>query len=140
MILNPLALPGRRIFGGRSIFQVSKRMIAMTNNLKAIAAATLLLAALNVPCRAEDAPATPPAAAQATPGDSKATPADVPRPSIKSTDTAAPDAASEPAPRHRRHYAHRYYRYYAYREPFPIFFPHLYHNRIVWNRVSWFRQ
>jgi hypothetical protein len=118
-------------------------MIAMTNNLKGIAAAALLLAALTVPCRAEDAPATPPAAAaQTTPGDTKAAPADVPRPSItaKSTDTAAPDAAGEPAPRHRRHYAHRYYRHYAYWEPFPIFFPHLYRNRIVWNRVSWFHQ
>ena len=115
-------------------------------DFKAIAAAALLLAALNVPCRAEDAPAAPPAAAdQATPGDTKSTPTDVPRPSItakstdKSTDTAAGDAASEPAPHHRRHYAHRYYyRHYAYWEPFPIFFPHLYHNRIVWNRVSWF--
>ena len=112
----------------------------MTNNLKGIAAAVLPLAAFNVPCRAEDAPATPPAAAQTTQDGSKAPPADVPRPSItaKSTDTATPDNISEPAPRHRRHYAHRYYRHYAYWEPFPIFFPHLYHNRIVWNRVSWF--
>ena len=111
----------------------------MTNNLKGIAAAALLLAALNAPCRAEDAPATPPAPA-ATQGDAKSAPADVPRPSItaKSTDTTAPDATSEPAPRPRRHYAHRYYRHYAYWEPFPIFFPHLYRNRIVWNRVSWF--
>jgi hypothetical protein len=112
-------------------------MIAMTNDLKALAAAALLLAALNVPCRAEDAAAAPPAATQ------EATkPTDVPRPSItaKSSDTAAPDAASEPAPRHRRHYAHRYYRYrhYAYWEPFPVYLPHLYRNRIVWNRVSWF--
>jgi hypothetical protein len=116
-------------------------MIAMTDNLKGIAAAALLLAALNSPCRAEDAATTPPAAAaQTTQGDAKSAPADVRRPSItaKSTDTTAPDATSEPAPRHRRHYAHRYYRHYAYWEPFPIFFPHLYHNRIVWNRVSWF--
>ena len=27
---------------------------------------------------------------------------------------------------------------YASREPFPIFFPHLDRNRIVWNRVHWF--
>src|SRR5271165_5066774 len=97
-----LPLPGRRIFGGRH-FQVSKRMIAMTNNLKGIAAAGLLLAALNAPCRAEDAAAPPPAAAaQTTQGDAKSAPADVQRPSItaKSTDTTAPDAASEPAPRH----------------------------------------
>jgi hypothetical protein len=117
-------------------------MIAMPINLKGLAAAALLLAVLNVPCRAEDAPpATPPAeATQPAPGDAKSTPADVPRPSItaKSTDTTAPDATSEPAPRHRRHYAHRYYRHYAYWEPFPVYFPHLYHNRIVWNRVSWF--
>lgn len=110
-------------------------------DFKGVAAAALLLAALNVPCRAEDAPATPPAATtQPAQDDAKSTPSDVPRPSItaKSTDTTAPDATSEPAPRHRRHYAHRYYRHYAYWEPFPIYLPHLYHNRIVWNRVSWF--
>ena len=111
-------------------------------DLKGMAAAALLLAALNVPCRAEDAPATPPAAAaQPAQDDTKSTtPSDVPRPSItaKSTDTTAPGATSEPAPRHRRHYAHRYYRHYAYWEPFPIYLPHLYHNRILWNRVSWF--
>jgi hypothetical protein len=116
-------------------------MIAMTNNLKGITAAALLLAALSSPCRAEDAAVAPPAAvAPTTQGDAKSAPADVERPSItaKSADTTAPDATSEPAPRHRRHYAHRYYRHYAYWEPFPIFFPHLYHNRIVWNRISWF--
>ena len=110
-------------------------------DFKAVAAAALLLAALSVACRAEDASATPPAAAlQPAQGDAKSTPGDVPRPSItaKSTDTTAPAATSEPAPRQRRHYAHRYYRHYAYWEPFPIFLPHLYHNRIVWNRVSWF--
>jgi len=116
-------------------------MIAMTIDLKGFAAAALLLASLNVPCRAEDAPATPPAAAQTTQRDAKSAPSDVPRPSItaKTTDTTAPDATSEPAPHHRRHYAHRHYRHYAYWEPFPIYLPHLYHNRIVWNRVSWFR-
>ena len=111
-------------------------------DLKGVAATALLLAALNAPCRAEDALTTPPAAtAQPTQGDVKSTPSDVPRPSItaKSTDTTTPDAASEPAPRHRRHYAHRYYRHYAFWEPFPIYLPHLYHSRIVWNRVTWFR-
>ena len=45
------------------------------------------------------------------------------------------------APRHRR-YAHRHwhrYGYYrtAYWEPFPIFWPHFYHNRIHWSRIPW---
>lgn len=120
-------------------------MIAMTIDLKGldfkgIAAPALLLAVLNVPCRAEDAPATPPAAAAQPAQDTKSTPSDIPRPSItaKLTDTTAPGATSEPAPRHRRHDTHRYYRHYAYWEPFPIYLPHLYHNRILWNRVSWF--
>lgn len=111
----------------------------MTIDFKTVAAAALLLAAFNFPCRAEDAPTTPPAA-QAAPGETKSTPADVPRPSVtaKSTDTAAPEAAGDAPPRHHRHYAHRYYRHYAFWEPFPIFLPHLYHNHIVWSRVSWF--
>lgn len=103
----------------------------MTSEFKGLGAAALLIAALNAPCRAEDAPATPPAAAaQTTQGDTRSAPSDVPRPSItaKSTDTTAPDATSEPAPRHRRHYAHRNYRHYGYWEPLSIFFPHLYHK------------
>jgi hypothetical protein len=114
-------------------------MIAMTIDFKGFAAAALLLTALNFPCRAEDAPTTA-APAQSAQGDAKSAPRDVARPSLaaKPADTSAPDAASEPS-RHRRHYARHYYRRYAFGEPFPIFFPHLYHNRITWNRVSWFR-
>ncbi|MBV8926696.1 MAG: hypothetical protein JOZ74_15110 [Bradyrhizobium sp.] len=116
----------------------------MPIELKSLAAAALMFAALNSPSHAEDAPAAPPTPAappaDTTQGDTRPAPSDVPRPSItaKSTDTTAPDAAGEPAPRHRRHYAHRYYRHYAFWEPFPIYLPHLYHNRIVWNRVFWF--
>jgi hypothetical protein len=120
-------------------FQISKGTIAMTIDFKGLAAAALLLTALNFPCYAEDATTTAPAASdQATQGDAK--PRDVQRPALtaRSADTA-PDATTEPAPRHR-HYARRhYYRHLAYWEPFPVFLPHFFHNRITWNRVSWFR-
>ena len=59
---NPPAAPRQADFC-RATFSSQQRMIAMTKNLKGIAAAALLLAALNAPCRAEDAATTPPAAA-----------------------------------------------------------------------------
>ena len=109
----------------------------MTNAFKGFAAAALLFAASQLPVHAEDAPAatTAPAATQA-PGEAK--PAVVQRPSIapKATE-AAPDVSSESAPRRQRRTA-RPYRRYAYWQPFPIYFPHVYHRRLVWNRVPWF--
>ena len=55
---------------------------------------------------------------------------------------AEPAAKSVSDQRHRR-YAHRHHRRYgyyrtAYWQPFPIYFPHVYHSRLVWNRVPWF--
>ena len=67
----------------------------------------------------------------------------MPRPSIapKTAEPASPPAADELAPRHRR-YARHHRRYGIYRtaywEPFQIYWPHLYHSRIHWNRISWF--
>ena len=121
----------------------------MKTTLTGLAVAALLVAGSSLgstlPGFAEDAPApqTPAAQAPATP------PADapsgaVPRPSIvPKTAEPAPAADAEPAaPRHRRyaHYRHHRYGYYrtAYWEPFPIMWPHFYHNRIHWNRIPWF--
>jgi hypothetical protein len=67
----------------------------------------------------------------------------VQRPAIvpKAAETTPPAADAEPAPSHRRyaHYRHRRYGYYrtAYWEPFPIYWPHVYHNRVRWNRIPW---
>jgi hypothetical protein len=115
----------------------------MKMHIAGFAAAALLLATTSLPGHAEDAPAagTPPAQAapaQTTPTDAK--PAAVPRPSIapKATEAAPSDATAEPAPRQHRRHARYHYRRYAYWEPFPIYFPHLYRSRIVWNRVPWF--
>ena len=111
----------------------------MMNFFRGFAAAAVLVAACNFPAYAEDAPAatTAPAPTQAAPSETK--PGDVARPALvpKATD-ATPDANTE-APRHHRRYARHHYRHYAYWEPFPVYFPHLYHNRIIWNRASWFR-
>jgi hypothetical protein len=116
-------------------------IIEMKAHFTGLAVAALLVVAPAL-ANAEDAPASaaPPAAAAPQ---TEAPPASVPRPSIapKTAEPAAPAAASEPAPRHRR-YAHRHwhrYGYYrtAYWEPFPIFWPHFYHNRVHWSRVPW---
>jgi hypothetical protein len=85
---------------------------------------------------ATEAAATPPAAQADAPSGA------VPRPSIVPK-TSEPAADAEPAaPRHRRyaHYRHHRYGYYrtAYWEPFPIMWPHFYHNRVHWNRIPWF--
>src|ERR1700733_854238 len=108
----------------------------MKAHLTGLAIATLLVAGTTLPGLAQDAAKqqTPaPAAETATPP--PASTETVPRPSIapKAAEPAAPAADnSEPAPR-RRHYAHRYHRYGYYRtaywEPFPVYWPHLYHNR-----------
>jgi hypothetical protein len=115
-------------------------MIEMKMQFAGLAVATLLVTGPALPGYAEDAatPAAPPAATETA-----APPASVPRPSLvpKTAEPASPTAAAEPAPRHRR-YAHRHGRrwgYYrtAYWEPFPIYWPHIYHNRIHWNRIPW---
>ena len=111
----------------------------MRNHFTGFAIATLLVVAPALPGHAEDA-APPPAAAApaATPA---APPASVPRPSIAPT-TAEP-AASAPveddaAPARHRRYAHHHYRHYAYWQPFPVYWPHFYRQRISWSRIPWF--
>jgi hypothetical protein len=95
-----------------------------------LAIAALLVIGPTLPGYAEDAPAAP-AATQAEPATAPA-----------ASKTAEPGAKSAPdaQPRHRR-YAHRHWRHYGYRtaywQPFPIFWPHVYRNRIHWNRIPW---
>jgi hypothetical protein len=116
-------------------------MISMKTYFTGLAVAALLVIGPTFPGYAEDtaAPAAQ-AAPAATPTEA---PASVPRPSIapKTAEPASPPAADELAPRHRR-YARHHRRYGIYRtaywEPFPIYWPHLYHSRIHWNRISWF--
>jgi hypothetical protein len=113
-------------------------MVAMKLHCAALAVAALLTIGQTLPGHAEDAPPAS-AAPAATP--TQAPPPSVPRPSIVPK-TAAPTlpVADTAAPRHRR-YAHRHRRYgydrTAYWEPFPIYWPHLYHHRIHWNRIPW---
>jgi len=125
----------------------------MKTSLAGLAVAALLVAGSSLgsilPGFAEDAPAPQPPAAQAPvmppAAETDAPSSTVPRPSIvpKTAEPAPPAADAEPAaPSHRRyaHYRHHRYGYYrtAYWEPFPILWPHLYHNRIHWNRIPWF--
>ena len=113
--------------------------------LTGLAIAAMLVARTALPGFAQDAttPQTPAAQTPATPA-APAESSTVPRPSIvaKTAEPASPAAEAEPAPRHYR-YAHRHHRRYgyyrtAYWEPFPIYWPHFYHNRVHWNRVPWF--
>lgn len=108
----------------------------MKTYFRSFAAAALLIAATSLPGYAEDAApaATTPSPAASAPAETTPTQAQPP----KAAD-ATPDATSEPTAHHRRHYAHRHHWRYAYWEPFPVFWPHVYHSRIVWNRVPWFR-
>jgi hypothetical protein len=111
-------------------------MIEMRSDFTALAIVTLLAVAPAAVGHAEDA-----APAQAAPAATQTQPpTSVPRPSIvpKTTEPAAAPVADEAAPRRHRHYARRHYRRYAYWEPFPVYWPHLYHSRIHWNRIPWF--
>jgi hypothetical protein len=112
-------------------------MIEMRNHFTGFAIATLLVVAAALPGHAEDAappPATAPAATESAP------PASVPRPSIapKTAEPASAPVADDAAPPRRRHYAHRHYRHYAYWQPFPVYWPHFYRQRIYWTRIPWF--
>ena len=106
----------------------------------AAALAVIGASAHTLPGFAQDAAQQPAAAPTASPP--AASTETVPRPSIvpKAAEPAAPAADNEPAPR-RPHYAHHYRRYGYYRtaywEPFPIYWPHFYHNRVHWNRIPW---
>ena len=104
-----------------------------------LAIAALLVIAPVLPVHAEDA-AAPAAPAAAQP---EAPPPSVPRPAIvpKTAEPAPTPVTEDPAPQRHRRYVHRYRHYGYYRtgcwEPFPISFPHLYHNHIRWNRIPW---
>ena len=117
------------------------------------AAALMVMAATEFSARADDtAPAAAPAAPAATtatpPAPADWPPVNVPRPSIvlqkadtgadKGAEPQAPQTSDEKPPRRHRHYAHRHHWRYAYWEPFPIYWPHLYHSHIYWSRISWF--
>jgi len=109
----------------------------MRKHFTGLAIATLLAVAPIVPGHAEDVapPAqAAPVAAQTPP------PASVPRPSIvpKSAEPAAAPVADDDAPYRHRRYVHRHYRHYAYWEPFPVYWPHFYRQRIYWSRIPWF--
>jgi hypothetical protein len=109
-------------------------MTYMKKHFIGVAIAALLVIGPVLPSDAEDAPA--PAATS-----TDAPPPSVPRPSLapKTTEPASPAAEAEPS--HHRRYAYRHHRYGYYRtaywEPFPIFWPHVYHSRIHWNRIPW---
>ena len=126
------------------------RMNEMKSYFTGLAVAALLVTGLTLPGYAEDAVAPAPAAPQ-----TEAPPPSGPRPSLVPK-TAGPATAPAAAPKiaepdaktiaderpPRRRYAHRHhwrYGYYrnAYWEPFPIFWPRLYRNRIHWNRIPW---
>jgi zona occludens toxin (predicted ATPase) len=128
-------------------------MIEMKSYFSGFAVAALLVLGPTLSSHAEDAAApkaeSAPAAAQ-----TEAPPPSVARPSIapKAAEPAAPPVAgknvepdaknvSDQRPRQRR-YAHRHHRRYgsyrtAYWQPFPIYWPHLYRNRIHWSRTPW---
>jgi hypothetical protein len=126
-------------------------MIDMKLYFRGLAVAALLVLGPALSSHAEDA-AAPNAAPAAAP--TEALPPSVARPSIvpKAAEPVAPPVASKNAepgaknvsdqrPRQRR-YAHRHHRRYgyyrtAYWQPFPIYWPHLYRNRIHWSRTPW---
>ncbi len=111
----------------------------MKPHFTGLAGAALLVIASTFPSLAQNTAA--PAQTEAPPP--SATPPTVPRPSImpKTEEPASAPVTAEAAPRPRRA-AHRHRQGYgpyrtAYWEPFPIYWPHLYHNRIHWNRIPW---
>jgi hypothetical protein len=119
-------------------------MISMKLHFTGLAVAALLAIGPTLSCHAEDAVAPKASATPAspqTPTQTDAPPPSVPRPSLapKNAELASPPANAEPAPRQYRRYAHRHHRRYrtAYWEPFPIYWPHFYRNRIHWNRTPW---
>jgi hypothetical protein len=117
-------------------------MIEMKTHFTGLAVAALLIVGSALPSFAEDA-AAPSTPAAPTAAQTEAPPLSVPRPSLvpKTAAPASPTADAEPLPPPHRRYAHHHRRYGYYRtaywEPFPIYWPHLYHNRIHWNRTPW---
>ncbi len=114
----------------------------MKPHFAGFAVAALLMIGSTLPSLADDE-AAPAASSTPTATPAEAPPPSVPRPSIvpKTAEPAPAPVAAETPPQHRRT-AHRHWHRYgvyraAYWEPFPIFWPHLYHNQIHWNRVPW---
>jgi hypothetical protein len=144
-ILNPRERPRPQMCNYTSGNHSANRMIEMKSHFTVLAIAALLVVGPAFSSFAEDAPAPQtPAVQTATPAAQPETPPpSVPRPSIapKTAERAAPSADTDPLPPPHRRYAHHHRRwgYYrtAYWEPFPIYWPHLHHDRIHWNRVSW---
>jgi hypothetical protein len=102
--------------------------------------ATLLVLASGLAVRAEDAATSPATSSPPAASESQSPPVSVVRPSILPKASEQPpsrevDAAAPP--RHRYVHRHHHRRYASYWAPFPIYLPHLYHHRIVWNRVPW---
>lgn len=109
---------------------------------------TMLLVVTYAPSRAEDAalpaaPASPAASSPAAQADAPpvggSPPAAVPRPSLvpNATDPAA-EKPTNSAARPYRHHANRRHQRYAYWEPFPVYLPHFFHQRVHWSRIRWF--
>ncbi len=126
----------------------------MKTSLIGVAVAALLVFGSTLPGFAEDppasqtpavqtpaaqAPATPPAAQTEAPSSTAPRPAIVPKAAEATPPTPAADTDSAPPHRRYAHYRHRRYGTYrtAYWEPFPIYWPHFYHNRVHWNRIPW---
>jgi hypothetical protein len=136
----------RVLFEDILLHQEMIRMKTSRTTFAGCSLAALLVIGSALPGFAQDAaaPQTPAAQTPAPPAAPAETqPSTVPRPSIvpKTAEPASPAADAEPLPRHRHYaYRHRRYGYYrtAYWEPFPVYWPHFYHNRIHWNRVPWF--
>jgi hypothetical protein len=111
----------------------------MKTHIAGLAVAALLLAiGPTFPVHAEDAAAPAAPAAPQT----EAPPPSVPRPSLTPKAAEPAPAADETTQPPRRRYAHRYhgrYGYYrtGYWQPFPIYWPHLYRNRIHWSQIRW---
>jgi len=119
----------------------------MKTPIYGLALAALLAVAPAFAGHAEDATTPPPqtetpAQTQTqTTTQAQSPPVSVARPAIVPQATELPpsrDAAAGTAPPQQGHSARRRDRGYAsFWQPFPIYVPHLYRNRIVWSRLPW---
>jgi hypothetical protein len=133
-------------------------MIDMKPPIYGLALAALLAVAPAFAGYAEDATTPPPPAESGPPAattpppqtetpaqtttQTQSSPVSVARPAIVPRAIEPPssrDAAADAPPPQQRHSARRRDRGYAsFLQPFPIYVPHLYRNRIVWSRLPWF--
>jgi hypothetical protein len=112
----------------------------MKTQFAGLAVVALLSVGPPLPGHAEETTAAPTTTQTPAAPPTEAPPPSVPRPSLapKAAEPASPAAAAEFATRHHRRYAQHHWRRYAYWEPFPVYWPHVYHNRLRWNRIPWF--